>query len=97
MIKDFKTFFYPQAMIYTYNLPKELVTARIREVLQKKITFFGTNDMTGYFLNDDTFAVNVVPAASTTGVRFGSTLVGEIIESQKGSAKIKTKESKTRH
>ena len=59
--------------------------------MQKKVTFFDTNDMTGYFLNGDTFAVNVVPAASTTGVRFGSTLVGEIIESQKGSTKIKTK------
>ena len=91
MLKHFKTFFYPAVLTYSYNLPKELVITKITEVLKKKVTLFSSNDMTGRFLNQDTFAINTVSPANTKGVKYGSTLVGQIIESKNGMTEIRTK------
>jgi hypothetical protein len=57
MIKHFKTFFYPDTSIYTYNQSKEVVITKIAEVLKRKVTFLSSNDMKGRFLNGDTFAI----------------------------------------
>jgi len=91
MIKYFKTFFYPSVLTYSYNQPKEFVISKIKEVLENKVTFFSGNDMKGRLLNGDTFAINVVSPAYTRGLKYGSTLVGQISESQKGVTQIKTK------
>jgi hypothetical protein len=91
MLKHFKTFFYPAVLTYSYNQPKELVIAKITEVLKQKVTLFSSNDMTGRFLNQDTFKINTVSPAYTRGVKYGSTLVGQIIESKNGMTEIRTK------
>jgi len=91
MLKHFKTFFYPTVLTYSYNQPKEMVIAKITEVLKKKVTLFSSNDMTGKFLTQDTFAINTVSFANTNGVKYGSTLVGQIIESKNGMTEIRTK------
>lgn len=91
MLKHFKTFFYPVVLTYSYNQPKELVIEKITEVLKEKVTLFSSNDMTGEFLNQDTFAINTVSFAYTSGVKYGSTLVGQIIESKNGMTEIRTK------
>lgn len=83
MLKHFKTFFYPTVFTYSYNQPKELVIAKITEVLKKKGTLFSSNDLTGRFLNLDTFAINTVSPAYTGGVKYGSTLVGHIMDLKK--------------
>jgi len=91
MLKHFKTFFYPGVLTYSYNLPKELIIAKITDVLLKKVTFFSSNDMKGRFLSPETFAINTAPFANTNGVKYGSTLVGHIIENEKGITTIKTR------
>ena len=91
MLKHFKTFFYPTVLTYAYNQPKELVIAKITEVLKENITLFSSNDMTGRFLNQDTFVINTVSPAYTRSVKYGSTLVGQIIESKNGMTEIRTK------
>jgi hypothetical protein len=91
MLKHFKTFFYPAVSTYSYNQPRELVIATITEVLKKKVTPFSSNDMTGKFLNQDTFAINTVSPAFTWGVKYGSTLVGKVMESKNGMTQIRIK------
>ena len=91
MIKHFKTFFYPSVLTYSYNLPKEIVIAKIVEVFKEKVTLFSSNDMTGKFINQDKFAINTISIANTRGVKYGSTLIGQIIESERGKTEVKTK------
>lgn len=91
MIKYLKTFFYPDALIYTYNLSKEEVLSKIEDILKRKVTFFGDSDMKGSFLNEDTFRINIVSMANTNGVKYSSTLVGQVLESQNGTTCIKLK------
>ncbi|MFZ1304552.1 MAG: hypothetical protein WAR80_01855 [Ferruginibacter sp.] len=91
MIRHLKTFFYPAVLTYTYNYPKELVIAKITEVLKREATLFTSNDMTGRFRNPDTFVIDTVSFAYTRGVKYGSMLVCEITESEKGIINIKTK------
>ena len=91
MLKHFKTFFHPTVITYSYNQPKEIVIAKITEVFKQKVTLFSSNDMTGKFLNPDTFAISTVSFANTQGVEYGSTLVGHIVESENGETKINTK------
>ncbi|MEP7237437.1 MAG: hypothetical protein ABI685_06225 [Ferruginibacter sp.] len=91
MIKHFKTFFYPPVLTYLYKQPKECVIAKIKEILERKVTFFTSNDMTGRFLNGDSFVINAESPAYTSRVKYGSSLVGEIIELEKGTTLIKTK------
>jgi hypothetical protein len=91
MIKHFKTFFYPDTSIYTYNQSKEVVITKIAEVLKRKVTFLSSNDMKGRFLNGDTFAIDTVTPAYTRGVKYSSTLIGQVIKLQNGATQIKTK------
>jgi len=91
MIKHFKAFFHPPVLTYSYNQPKDLVVAKITEVLKNKATLFSSNDTQGNFLNADTFVINAVSAVNTRGVKYSSALVGKIIESQEGITEIKTK------
>lgn len=91
MIKYLKSFFYPSVIIYHYLLPKELVIAKITEILKRKITFLGSNDMSGSFLTGDTFAVNVISPAYTRGVKLGSTLVCQVTDLKNGATEIKIK------
>jgi hypothetical protein len=91
MLKHFKTFFYPAVLTYSYNQPKEFVIAKITEVLKEKVTFFSSKDITGRFLNQDTFVINPFFPAHTSAVKFGSTLIGQIIESKNGMTEIRTK------
>ncbi len=88
MLKHLKTFFSPTALTYSYNKPKELVIAEITEILKKKVTFLGSTDMTGKFLNQNTFAINI--ASLTSGIKYSSTLVGKIIESENGMTEVST-------
>lgn len=57
MIQHFKTFFFPDTSIYTYNQSKKVVLTKIDEILKRKVTFLDSNDMKGHFLNGDTFAI----------------------------------------
>jgi len=91
MLKHFKTFFYPVVLTYSYNQSRESVIAKIEEVLQIKVTLLSSNDMTGRFLSSDTFVINTVSPAYTRGVKYGSTLIGQVIELQNGATQIKTK------
>ena len=91
MLKHFKIFFYPTVLTYSYNKPKEIVIAKITEVFNQKVTLFSSNDMTGKFLNKDTFAINTNSFANIQGVKYGSTLVGQIIDSKNVITEIRTK------
>lgn len=91
MIKHLKTFFYPVVLTYSYNQPKAYVVAKITEVLKRKVTLFTSNDLTGRFRSDEIFVIDTVSFAYTRGVKYGSTLVAEIIESENGVTKIRTK------
>jgi len=91
MIRHFKTFFYPAVLTYSYNHPKQLVIAKITEILKREATLFTSNDMTGRFRNANTIVIDTVSFAYTRGVKYGSTLVGEITESEKDITNIKTK------
>ena len=91
MLKHFRTFFYPAVLTYSYNQTKESATAKIEKVLEKKATFLSNNDMTGRFLSSDTFVIHTASPAYTRGVKYGSTLVGQVIESKNGTTQIKTK------
>ena len=91
MIKYFKTFFYPTVLTYSYDEPKELVIGKIKDVFRQKVTLLSSKDMTGYFLNSDTFIINAESPAYTRGVKYSSTLVGQVIQSQTGVTEIKTK------
>jgi len=88
LINYFKAFFYPTVITYSYNQPKEVVIAKVAEVLNKNITPHSSNDLTGKFLNDDSFAVNTVSLAK--GITFSSPLVGQIIGIANKSTEIKT-------
>lgn len=91
MLKHLKTFFYPHTSIYNYNQSKEVVIAKIAELLKRKVTFLSSNDMKGRFFNGDTFAIDTVSPAYTRGVKYSSTLIGQVIELQNGTSQIKTK------
>ena len=91
MLKHFKTFFYPEASIFNYNKSKEVVLTEIAEVLKSRVTFLSSNDMEGRFLNCDTFAIDTVSPIYTRGVKYSSTLIGQVIELQNGTTQIKTK------
>ena len=91
MLKHFKTFFYPVVLTYSYKQPKQFVITRIAEVFKEKVTLFSSNDMTGRFLDQTTFAINTVSPVYTRGAKYGSTLVGQIIESKNGMTEIRTK------
>ena len=91
MIKPLKTFFYPKTSKYLYNQSKQTVIARVEKVLNRKGNFFGDNDMKGSFLSDDTFIMEIISFAFTNGVKYSSTLIGKIIESNNGTTCIKIK------
>ena len=91
MIKYLTDFFYPAAVTYLYDAPKESVIAKIEEVLERKATFFSSSDMTGSFLSSDTFFINIISPFYTRGVKYNAALVGHITEPQKGTTQIKTK------
>ena len=91
MIQHFKTFFFPDTSIYTYNQSKKVVLTKIDEILKRKVTFLDSNNMKGHFLNGDTFAINTISPALTKGVKYSSTLIGQVIELQNGITQIKTK------
>lgn len=91
MIKYLRNFFYPQSLTYSYNQPKESVISKIEEVLKRKVTPFSSTDMIGSFLNSDTFSIAIISPVYTRGVKYGSTLIGQVIELQKGTTLIKTK------
>ena len=90
LINYFKAFFYPTVITYSYNQPKELVIAKVTELLNKKGTAPGSNDMTGIFLNHETFAINTVSLANTKGFTFSAPLVGQIIGLANEKTEIKT-------
>lgn len=90
MIKHVKAFFYPDILIYSYNQSKETVLAKIEEILKRKVTFLSSNDMKGRFLNSDTFSIDTVSPAYTKGIKYSSTLIGQVIQSQ-NETQIKTK------
>lgn len=91
MFKYFNTFFYPSTSTYTYNQSKEVVLSKIAEVLKRKVTFLSSNDMKGRFLDSDTFAIDTVSPVDTRGVKYSSTLIGQVIELQNGTTEIRTK------
>ena len=91
MIKNLKTFFYPVALTYSYNKPKDFVITRIAEVFEEKVTLFGSNDIIGKFLNQTTFTINTYSPIHTHGAKYSSTLVGQIFESGDGITEIRTK------
>jgi len=90
MINYFKSFFYPPVLTHRYNHSKELVVAKINEVLKNKVRLFSSNDMYGKFLDSDTFRINVHSIAYTRGVKYGSTLIGKITALNTGITEIKT-------
>lgn len=91
MIKYLKAFFYPEVVTYSYNKPKELVLARIEEIFKNKVTLFSFKDMSGSFITEDSFIIDVVSPASTGGIKYSSQLVGQVIETAKDITEIKTK------
>lgn len=91
MVKYFRTFFYPAVITYSYGQSKESVIAKIGEVLEKKVTFFSSNDMAGHFLNGDTFTINAVFPMYPKWVKYRTRLVGQVTGSQKGPTQIHTK------
>jgi len=91
MIRHIKIFFYPPVLTYSYNKPKEIVIDKISAVLSRKTTFLGSHDITGMFLTGNMFYIRLVYPMSAAKFMFGSTLVGDIIESRRGMTEIKTK------
>ena len=97
MIRHIKIFFYPPVLTYSYNKPKEIVIQKISEVLSKKTTFPGSHDIAGMFLTGNMFYISLVGPMFHAKFMFvgkfifGSTLVGDIIESRRGITEIKTK------
>lgn len=91
MFNHLKTFFYPVTLSYSYIQPKEVALAKIDEVLKKKITFLSSNNIKGRFLNSDTFVIDIVSPAYTRGIKYSSTLIGQVIELENGTTQIKTK------
>jgi len=85
MIRHVKIFFYPPVVTYSYHKPKEIVIDKISELLSKRTTFLGSHDITGMFY------ISLVYHMSTAKFIFGSTLVGDIIESRGGITEIRTK------
>lgn len=84
-----KNFFYPEPQIFNYELPKEIVIAKIDEVISQKITYFGEFDIKGSFVSSDNFEIHSIPM--DLGVRYYSKLTGHVVESQNGTTVIKTK------
>jgi hypothetical protein len=91
MIRYFKTFFSPTVFTYSYNQNKETVVSKIIEVFQNKVSFLSDYDLNGEFLSNDTFTINIISNAFTHGVKFSSTLEGQLIETQSGTTQIQTK------
>lgn len=91
MIKDFKTFFYPSVVTYSYNQPKEIIVSKIADIFSKKVGSAGNSGISAIFLTDNMFAISLKLPIRFVELMFGSTLVGEIIKSQKGMTKIETK------
>jgi len=91
MIRHLKTFFYPVTLTYSYNKSKDVVLAKVHEVLNRKVSLLSSQDINGSFLNSDTFAIETIKFAYTRGVKYNSTLVGQVIESQNGTTQINTK------
>jgi hypothetical protein len=49
-----------------------------------------SNDMKGSFLSKDTFEIDIISMGYSKGAKYSSSLIAEIIESQKGITEIKT-------
>jgi len=96
MLKHLETFFYPPVQTYFYRMPKDSVVAKITEILSTCTTLVDTRDMKGKFMTRDTFAISLVSYAYTRGVKYGSTLVGQIIESKNGAVEVRTKAKPSR-
>ncbi len=90
MLKHLKTFFNPSSKNYSYTQPKELIISKIKEVFKEKVTLLSSNDMKGIFLSKDTFEIEIISAGYANGVKYSSSLIGEIIETQNGRTQIKT-------
>ncbi|MES2617727.1 MAG: hypothetical protein V4613_07610 [Bacteroidota bacterium] len=91
MIKHIRTFFFPHQILYTFSLSKELIVARLDEVLNRKWTLLDNNNLLGEFKNKDTFEIWMKSAAYGTGLIGKSKLVAEILESQNGQTEVKLK------
>lgn len=90
MLKYLKAFFYPAVITFSYNQRKELVIAKIMEVLNENVSLFSNNDMAGRFLSQDSFAIHLVHPAFVRGARLSPTLVGKILESSEGVTAVST-------
>lgn len=83
-------------MKYSYNQPKEVVISKIEQVLSRKVTFLGDNDITGSFLSEDNFKIEMRSFAYTKGVKYSSTLNCNIIDLQNGTTCIDIKAKPSR-
>jgi len=91
MIKYLKDFFYPPVLTFAYNQPKEIVIDKIRQVLNKKVTFFSSRDMIGMFLTENMFTISLVVPVLAARPLMGFTLVGDVFELRRGVTEIRTK------
>lgn len=94
MFKYLKTFFYPEAITYSYKQPGELIIAKIHEILDRnndKSIWSYNQDFKGNFLEENTFYIDSISPASTRGVKYSSTLIGKIYETQNGITQIITR------
>lgn len=91
MIRHLKIFFYPVTLTYSYNKSKDVVVAQIGEVLNRKVTWLSSQDIKGSFLNRDTFEIEIVHNPFSGGIKYNSSLVGQVIEYNYENTLVKTK------
>jgi hypothetical protein len=69
----------PIHLTYNYTEAKEVVVERIAAILNKSGKTLSDPDMSGRFIDKDTFVFSVPSGAFTGGLQYSSTLSGKII------------------
>lgn len=83
--------FSPIHSSYHYNKPKEAVKQQIEAVISKGVKFVSEPDLSGRFVTSDSFVFSTSSGAYTGGIKFGSTLQGNIIGAENDVTRLETK------
>lgn len=73
-------FFYPLITSYSYKIPSAVTKERIETLFKEKSNLWSSKDITGSFINDNAFVMNLISPSNTRGVTYSSTLVGTVEE-----------------
>jgi hypothetical protein len=83
--------FYTIQVVYTYQEPAGVIKEKITALLNRSGKFWSGPDIDGRFVSADRFTLIAASGAYTQGVKYASTLYGQVMDSEDAPTRIEIK------